>query len=144
MECPSMIGFDHLYGITDQISVSTYERSLIVNFYILIRSLNESCDIQTYKSEERNLALKDVITGFLHTSINNFEQLHKNNLSPSNFCQVTNDCVASLNNNLEKLATHFNLKSYHRLVKFERENDWISPRSKSNWDVQYQFIKKKI
>ena len=144
-EIPSVIEFDHLYEITDQSNVSTYERSLIVNFYKLIRSLNQSsCDVHSYRSEEKTVALKDIVTGFLNASVDNFSKLHERHLTPAHFCDVTNSCVASLNNALEKFAGHFDLKHQLQLVKSERKNDWISPRIKSDWDIQYDFQKKKI
>lgn len=143
MDNPKPIEFKHIYEITDHHNVSTYERSLIVNFYKLILTLqNQSCIIHVYKSEEKNVALKHLLTLFYNSSIYNLEQLYKKYICPTKFCEIVNNSVESLNNNLGVFAEHFLLKIYYQLRKIETKNDWISPRINSDWDIEFIFQKR--
>lgn len=136
------IEFKQLYEIIDQENVSMYERSLILNFYKLILTLkNQSCNLQTYKSEDKTFALKDIIIHFYNKSVLDLEDLHLKHICPTNFCKMVNNSMSSLNNNLEVFSEHFILKTYFQLYRFETKNDWVSPRFKTDWDIKFEFRK---
>lgn len=136
------IEFKELYEIIDKDNVSMYERSFILNFYKLIITLkNQSCNLQTYKSEDKTFALEDIIIHFYNKSVEDLKELHLKRICPTNFCKLVNNSMSSLNFNLQVFSEHFLLKTYFQLNKFESKNDWISPRFKSDWDIQFDFQK---
>ena len=136
------IEFKQLYEIIDQDDISMYERSLILNFYKLILTLkNQSCNLQTYKSADKTIALKDIILHFYNKSVEDLKELYMKHVYPTQFCEIVNNSMTSLNHNLEVFSEHFLLKIYYKLYKIESKNDWISPRFNSDWDIKFDFKK---
>lgn len=135
------IEFEDLYKITDQSIVSMHQRALIVNFYRFILDFqNVTRGISQYKSDDKTFAFKEVLNNFFYTSINIFQKLHRKQVDPAKMCDMINGHINNLNENLELLARYYKIKK-HQVIKIESKNDWVSPRLKSDWDIQIYFVK---